>query len=921
MGGADGGHRENPRGNEGSAVMASLRRFVGGLKGLFRSKRLERELDEELHSYLESSADAKVRAGMTLGDARRAARAELGSIDAVKDQTRDVGWETTVEQVWRDVKYAVRTLRKSPAFAAVVVLTLTLGIGANAAIFSAVNAIILRALPAERPEELVSVTALYPDGAEPFSYTAYRTIAADGARLVDALAASTARRDALTIDGPPEAVDVKWVSGNYFTTLGVSATLGRPLLISDDLQPAGTAVAVISDTFWARRFGRDPAVVGRSVRLRGAPFVIVGVARRGFASETPGETVDLWMPLSAQPNAPSWIWKGHSTTWLSILARRRQGVNLAQVRAGLAPVYERVRDDVAADTDSADFRRSVLASRLVVSEASAGVSRVRDNLATPLVLLLGIVGLVLLVACANVANLMLTRAVTRRREMAMCLALGAGRSRLIRQGTLEALLLAAIGGVGGFLLAIWGTSALSSLLSGVLPVMLDISPDGRVLVFAGAISCATAMLFGFLPSVSATALDPLTVLKSGGGAGRGVSRVPLGRTLVAMQIAVSLVLLVAAGLFVRSLMRLKDVDLGFDPNQVVLFGVNPPADQQPIPIETRRQLYRQILERAMSVPGVDRASASFSGVLSSETWGNVIAVEGVASPDGRTLRTFANVVTPTYFDVMRIAVLRGRGFTDDDREKATNVAIVNDAFARRFFGGVVPLGKRVGLCSSESCGPSATRMMDIVGVVADARYSNLRQPAPPILYMPFAQTGQHLGEIQVRTAGDVSAVASSLYRALADVDRRLAIVGMMTARDRVDASLATPNMVARVSSVFGLLALVLAAVGLSGLVAYMTTQRTQEIGIRMALGAGRRDVRRLVLDNTLRPVAVGAAIGIPAALALARLLSGLLYQVEPFDPVVLSLSLAILAAAALVAGYLPAHRAMRVDPIKALRVE
>jgi predicted permease len=901
--------------------MASLRRFVGGLKGLFRNRRVEQELDEELRSYLESSAVAKVRFGMTREDARRAARVELGSIEAVKDHTRDVGWETTVEQAWRDVRYAARTLRRSPAFAAVVVLTLTLGTGANTAIFSAVNAIILRALPAERPHELVSLTALYPNGAEPFSYAAYRRIAADAAHLVDAVAASTARRDALTIDGPPEAADVKWVSGNYFSTLGVSTTVGRPLLVSDDRQPPGMAVAVISDAFWARRFGRDPAVVGRGVRVRGAPFVIVGVARRGFAGETPGESVDLWMPLSAQPNAPSWLWHGHSTTWLSVLARRRQGVSLAQVRAGLEPVYERVRDEVAAGTDSAEFRRDVLASRLGVSEASGGVSRLRDNLAAPLMLLMGIVALVLLVACANVANLMLTRAVTRRREIAICLALGAGRSRLVRQGMLEALLLAAIGGVCGFLVAIWGTSALSSLLSGVLPVILDISPDGGVMVFAGALSCTTALLFGFLPTLSATRLDPLGALQSAGGAGRGASRIPFGRTLVVTQIAVSLVLLVAAGLFVRSLLRLKDVDLGFDPNQVVLLRVSPPAEPQPIPAETRRQLYRQILERALTVPGVEGASASFSGLLSSETWRNVVAIEGVASPDGRTLRTFVNAVTPTYFDVMRITLLRGRGFTDDDREQATGVAIVNAAFTRQFFAGVMPIGQRVGLCRSESCDPSPTKMMEIVGVVEDAKYSSLRQAAPPILYVPFTQVERNLTEVQVRTARDVSAVASTLYRALADVDRRLAIVGMVTARDRVDASLATPNMVARVSSVFGLLALVLATVGLCGLVAYMTTQRTQEIGIRMALGAGRREVRRLVLGNTVRLVALGAGLGTPAALALSRLLSSLLYQVEPYDPLVLSLSLGILAGAALVAGYLPAHRAVRIDPILALRVE
>ena len=431
-------------------------------------------------------------------------------------------------------------------------------------------------------------------------------------------------------------------------------------------------------------------------------------------------------------------------------------------------------------------------------------------------------------------------------------------------------------------------------------MVLDISPDKGVLLFAGVMSCATAVLFGFLPTLSATGVDPLGVLKRGGAAGRGAARIPLGRTLVVTQIAVSLVLLVAAGLFVRSLMRLKDVDLGFDPNQVVLFRVRPPVDQQPVPVATRRQLYRKLLERAVSVPGVAGASASFSGLLSSETWRNVVAIEGFTPPDGQTLRTFANAVTPGYFDVMRIAVLRGRAFTADDREEAPDVGIVNDAFARRFLGGGAAVGRRVGLCSSESCGPSTARMMEIVGVAEDAKSSSLREAAPPVLYVPFTQIEGNLSEIQVRTTRDAAAVASTLYRALADVDRRLVITEMMTARDRVDASLAIQNTVARVSSTFGLLALALAAVGLGGLVACMTTQRTQEIGIRMALGAGRREVRGLVLGNTVRLVALGAGLGIPAALAMARLLSGLLYQVEPYNPVVFSLSLGVLAGVALV---------------------
>ena len=902
--------------------MARLQRLIGGLQALVRGRRVDQELDEELRAFVESSVEAKVRGGMSAEQARRAARLELGSFDAVKDHTRDAGWEIAVEQTWRDVRYAARTLRRSPVFAAVVVLTLSLGIGANAAIFSAINAIMLRALPAERPDELVALTAIYPNGSEPFSYTAYRRIASDGAHVVDALAASTARRDAIAVDGPPEAVDLKWVSGNYFTTLGVAMIAGRPLLESDDRQPPGVAAAVISDAFWLRRFGRDPSVVGRSVFVKGTPFVVVGVAPRGFASETPGESVDLWMPLAAQPNAPVWLWNGHSTTWLSVLARRRPGIGLEEARAGLDPVYARIRADAAAETDGAEFRRSVLDSRLSVTAARGGVSRVRDNLATPLLVLMAIVGLVLLVACANVASLMLTRAASRRREIAMALALGAGRARVIRQGMVEALLLAAIGGTGGFLLAIWGTSVLSSLLSGVLPVALDIRPDGRVLFFAAVMSGATAVLFGLLPTMSATRLDAIGVLRSGGAPARGASRVPFGRTLVVAQIAVSLVLLVAAGLFVRSLIALERVELGFDPDQVVLARVTPQAEAQPMALETRREMYRQFLERLATVPGVDAASGSFSGVFSPDIWRNAVAIEGVEPADGATLRTAVNAVTASYFDVMRIALLRGRPFNAGDRPQAASVAIVNDAFARRFFGSGEPLGRRVGLCTSEACSPSTTKgMMEIVGVTSDAKHSSLREQAAPVLYVPFAQADQAMREIQVRTAGDPAATAPALYRTLSGFDRRLTIVGMTTARDRVDASLASHDTVARVSAVFGILALALAAIGLAGLVGYVTAQRTHEIGIRVALGAASRDVRRLVLGHSIRLVLVGASVGMAAALAVARLLSGLLFEVHPYDPPVLSLSLGVLVSVTVMAGYLPAARAARIDPVTALRSE
>jgi predicted permease len=901
--------------------MVTIRRVIGGLKALARSHRVEQDLDEELRAYLETSIEDKVRAGMARADASRAARVELGSLEAVKDHVRDVGWETRLEGMWRDVRYASRTLRKSPAFTAAAVLTLATGIGANTAIFSAVNSIMLRRLPVERPDELISLTAVFPNGLEPvFSYAAYRRIATDGTQLIDALAASTVRRDAVTLDGPPEPVAIMWVSGNYFSTLGIAAAIGRTLLPSDDPSPPGEPVAVLSDAYWARRFGRDPTVIGRGFRLRGATFSVIGVAPRGFSGESAGEAVDIWMPLSAQPGARPWLWSGHSTTWLRLLGRRRSGISLARARAGLEPVYERIRDDIAAGTESPEFRRSVLDSRLLISESSRGSSRVRDNFATPLVVLTAIVGLVLLVACANVATLMLARAASRRRETAVCLAMGAGRWRLVRQRMAEALLLAGVGGLIGLVLATWGTSVLKTLISGALPISLDISPDTRVLAFAMVTACATAVIFGLLPALRATGIDPLRALKSGVGAGRGIARIPLGRTLVVTQIVVSLVLLVTAGLFVRSLLNLREIELGFDPDRVLLFRMTPPAAEQPVSLESRRSLYRQLLARAGSLPGITGASASFSGVFSRGTWRNAITVEGFVPRSGVTPRTFANSITADYFDVMRIAVLRGRPFTDADHEGAPKVAIVNEAFRRQFFGDTDAIGKRVGFCASDPCGPPKA-LMEIVGVAEDAKYVDLREEKAPMLYVHFAQHDQNVSEIQVRTAGDPAAVAATIHRELAAVDGRLAIVGMIEARDQVDASLIAERLIAKLSTTFGFLALALAAVGLYGLIAYAMANRAGEIGIRMALGAQRRHVRRLVLGDTVKLLTFGAVIGIPIALGGAHVISSQLYQVKPTDSIVVFMSIAVLSFVALLAGYLPARRAARVDPVAALRAE
>jgi predicted permease len=901
--------------------MRTITRLLAGIRALFRRDAAERELDTEIRGYLEASIEERIRAGWSRDDATRVARAELGSIAAVKDHTRDVGWEASLDSFLRDLRYSARTLRKSPAFSVVAILTLALGIGANSAIFSIVNSIMLRPLPVPRPGDLLTLTTVYPNSSEPiFSYAAYQRFATGAASFGGVAAASSVRRDALVLDGLPEPIDCKWVSGNYFTTLEVPVVIGRTVLPSDDRLPSGEPVAVLNHAYWTRRFANDPSVVGRTFRMRGRPFTIVGVAPRGFFGETGGESPDMWLPMTAQPNSPEWLWKGHSTTWLGLVVRLRPGVSRAQARTLLESSYDRVREEVASGTESPEFRKSTLESRLLIGDAATGSSRLRGQLSAPLMVLMALVGLVLIIACANVANLMLARAEARRREIAVCLAIGAGRMRVVRQALAESVLLAALGGFAGLLFARWASAALAAMASGPLALSIDTTPDVRVLGFTLIVSVLTAFVFGLAPALRAGRVDPLPALKSTSGSARGATRVRLRRMLVITQVAVSLVLLVAAGLFARSLIKLQQIDVGFNRENVLLFAVGPPASERPLAIEERRALYRGLLERAVTVTGVQAASASASALFGGNTWRNAIGIEGFVPPPGVTLRTFANAVSPGYFDVLGMRVLSGRTFGDADREATASVAIVNQTFANQFLGGADPVGRRVGLCSSVPCsGPVG--MMEIVGLVEDAKYYTLREESRPMLFLPLAQNNQNPREIEVRTAAEPAAVAAALHRELSRFDSRLAIIGMRTMREQVDASIVPERLVARLSLVFGLLALALAAVGLYGVVSYVTAQRTGEIGIRMALGAGRAEVRRLVLRDTLKLVAIGVIIGLPASLAAARVLSSQLYEVGPNDPVTIALSLTTLSLTALIAGYMPARRAARVDPLAALRAE
>ena len=900
--------------------MNPFSRLVAGIVALVRKNRVARELDDELKEYLDMAIDEKMRRGMSREVATRAARIEFGSVDAVKDNVRDVGWEGGLERFWRDVRYATRTLRRSPVFSAIAIATLALGIGANTAIFTVVNVVMLRALPVERPHELIALTTAYPDTTEAmFSYAAYRQFAVDGASAAESMAASRVRRDAITIDALPESVGYKWVSGNYFDVLGVKPLIGRTLQPADDRSLPGEPVAVLSHVFWTARFGRDPSVLGRTFRFKTTTFTVIGVMPLGFFGETGAEGPDLWMPLTTQPGAPQSTWRGHSTTWLAILARLKPDVSIVEARAAFDPIYDRLRDEIYQSAEGADFRKSVLGSRLLISTARRGTSRVRDALSTPLVVLMVLVALVLLITCANVANLMLARAASRARETAVCLAMGAGRARIARHGLVEALLLALLGGLGGLSIAYWGSAALGRAISGTLPISIDVSPDMRVLSFTLFASVLTAIVCGLAPALRASRIDPLPALKIGHGSAAGGVRVRLRRTLVITQIAASLVLLVVAGLFVRSLVNLGNVDAGFDTDGVLLAQVVPPMDVPPLSDEQTRNLYRQLIAAAEAVPGVRAASVAFSSPLTSGKWQNAITIDGVP-PFGVTPRSLVNSVSARYFAVMGIAVQRGRAFNDGDRATATKVAIINRAFAARFFGNANPLGKRIGLCSSDPCRPDVP-MMEIVGVTEDAKYVALREQARPIIFVPFTQSQTNLHEVEIRIGGDAAATAQTLHRALANVDARLAVVGITAMRDHVNSSLIAERLVAQLSTIFGVFALALAAIGLYGLIAYLTAQRTAEIGIRLALGSSSHGMLLHVLRESFTLVAIAVLVGLPLAVIGGRLIASQLYEVGAADPLAIAVSLITLVTVAAIAGFLPARRASRIDPMMALRAE
>jgi len=883
--------------------------FLFRLRCLFRRKSVETELDEELRSHLEYEAEKHVKSGLSPEEARRRARITLGGVEQVKEECREARGVSLLETTAQDVSYAVRILRKSPVFAAVAVLTLALGIGANTALFSVMDVMLLRALPAKNPQELVEFIRSAPDGSMmtnlPFAVFQHLR---ENTTVLSGIFAFTADTRVFRAGGGSEHSTVHEVSGGFFSTLGVNALLGRTIDPNDDRPNAERQVAVLSYPFWSRRFGRDPSVVGATVRVSGIPCTVIGVMPPDFFGVDRSQLPDMWAPLALDRD-PGDVW---------VLGRLKPGVSIAQARAQLEPLFkqalESLRDGMKdwPEHERDDF----LAQKLLVNRATTGTSGLRWQYweySNTLKILIGMTGLVLLISCVNLANLLMARSAGRLHEIGIRLAIGAGPRRIFRQLLTENLVLALLGGVVGLLIAAGGHRLLVAFLAGDLQrVSLNFRLDGHVLAFSLAMSLLTGLLSGVLPALRAAREDLLPAVH-GASHLRGATRLPFARKLLTTQVALSLMLLVGAGLFVRSLRNLATTDLGLARENLVLMRVDPSLSSS---VRDRREFWMQLTERLATLPGVRSVSLAGDAVFGNGGWNETIWTR---QPDGAEHDATVpfNVAGPGFFETVQIPLLTGREFGWQDRGNSPPVAVVNRAFARKFFDDQNPLGKRFG-----NAGPGSSSQIEIVGIIGDAKYGDLREQPQPMFYLPLFQ---HLEErpyqVHARTAGDSATAIAAIRREIQAMDQDISIDNLRTINQVIHGLLQHDRMFAFLASVFGLLALLLTSIGIYGVVAYQVTRRTGEIGIRMALGAQRTDVLWMVMRETLLVLAAGAAIGLPAAVAAARVLRSLLFALGPSDPATIIWATATLVGAGALAGFLPARRAASISPMDALRHE
>lgn len=843
----------------------------------------------------------------------------------------------------KDIRHAVRMLLNARGWTAVVVLSLALGIGANAALFSAINGLLLNQLPVKNPDTLVRLrfagqndmatsSSDYgfsaPDkngqnSRATFSFPMFQQFLADNRTMEEMAAFAPFSRVNLVVDGHAEIVGAFISTGNYYRMLGVRARLGRTIVPEDDT-PSAPPVAVISSPFWHSRFGTDPAVVGKTVQVNNVPVTIVGVIEPDFhgVQRTVGEAPDISLALAHEPllnpfpptsggsrlNQPT-FW------WLQVMGRLKPGATAAQVQGNLEGVFQSTAragmDSYLAslketERSTAVNRNRSQVPRLRVDSGARGIYDVHTNDVRQITILSIVVALVLLIVCANVANLLLARASGRRKELSVRLSLGATRGRLIRQLLTESLLLAAAGGALGIVVGYWGKQLLPGPHGQPVPL------DWRMLAFVAGLACLTGVVFGVAPALRATSINVNEALKANSRSVAG-SRSLLGKSLLVVQVAISLVLLVGAGLFLRTLQNLRHVDVGFDPQNLALFRVNPALNRYDA--ARTNALYGRLLENIGAVPGIRAVAFSQPALLSGSTNTTSIYVHGRSYQQSTRDSIHRMVVSPNFFDTLGIPLQLGRGFTWHDNEAAPKIVIINDAAARKYFPNESPIGRRFG-SSVENSGE-----LEVVGVVRDAKYDSVRDSAPPTMYVPYQQTRATNPVFAVRTAGPPLRAMTDIRTTVAHVDPNLPLIDVSTQLEQVEGRFAQERLFAQAYALFGGVAMALAAIGLFGLMSYNVSRRTNEIGIRMALGAQRTAVLRLVLRESLILVAVGMAIGLALAVTLSRFVETLLFGLAPNDIVTIALAGLVMLLVSSLAGYLPARRASRVDPMVALRYD
>ena len=896
---------------------------MNALLRLLRRRSSERDLDRELRFHIDTHVADLERAGLSREQATREARLALGGPEQVKEATRDAWGARWVNDAGRDARLAVRGMARARGFTVAVVLTLAVGIGATTAVWSITDALLRRSLPVERPDELHALLRTgIDDDHYRVSYPRFRRFQKEIAGLAPMAAMTSTSRVYAGIDAQPETVQLQLVSGEWFSLLGVRAALGRVFADGDASSPGANPVAVLSHGFWSRRFGGDSSVIGRNITLNRVSFTIVGVAAPQFQGLTVGQSLDVWVPITMQHdvdyrtsassnNADSeqpWV-PQEGMSWLRTLVRTPPDIH-AQVATRLATRFRAELPDELADRDSV-ARAHGLNERLVLEPRPRGFSPLRDSFAEPLRILMGAVGLLLLVACANIAGLLMARGASRRHELAMRVSLGARPGRLVRQLLTESLLLAALGGVVGVLVAQWGSTAIvRAVYNGARTVPLDVTLNAGVLAFAALTTILTGLLFGLAPALQASRATMYHGTRGTRTTSAGEThRVPLGRLLVASQIALSLLLVTSAGLALRSLVNIMGIDSGYD-STVVIARLD--LRSGGYTVQQFPSLYERLRREVGALPGVQSVSLSATGVAS-----GFQRISGFTVP-GRTLRpptnsAQENVVSPEFFSTVGMRLLRGRAFTEQDRVGAPRVAIVSEATARQFFGTTDVVGLRFGFGTPPE--------FEIVGLVSDGRVNNLRE-VPRLVFYPLAQRpSEYIYSLEARVNGVSAGITSAIRTAIGRVDAGIPVGGVRTIRDTFESQLWRERLLARLAGAFGLIALLIAAIGLYGVVAYSASRRTNEMGVRLALGATPAGVRHLVLGDSLVTVMLGIGLGVALSIPALGVTRAMLYGVSPHDPIAIATAAALLLVTGVVAAAYPAWRASRIDPISAIRSE